>query len=563
MKTVYPPVYINNELPLFVHELRAQLYPSLLNLLDEQPEEYKERNVLDTVLTAREQYTRELIIDIAGRVLWYFDDGAQGQYSPQEFIDILQRSLVGLTNSRKDMFELPEEMKRAGLDFYIEVLKLLKTLFNVALKVPLGYPIEWSYEQSPRITKEQITRMRVYDALNEMHFSEISSYFAHVGHARDVSTGRSMLPRPSIIHSGYLLAHHGMGDSGKCYHKSMHEFSRLDGFTKETFNKHFGTCRRSSDPPTTRIPIFLDNSAFELGESVTVDTLLPWFQEMRLQGVIDPDKPFEYVIILPDVLGDFHQTVENSKSFIREFNRTRKEQARQGQDPFEGANYSFMFVLQDRKPEEGEKGASCDKVTHERVSNFIQYVWSNLSEFVSDPDHPRLWVGFPMMRYGDDNQMQFDMKGAVLRAQTINALGKWMGKESPGALDSGMITGHILGCVSPAEYRYLDENGKGMASSLDTSFPFSVGRHEALTKPFGESSNDLLDRPWKVGKKLSGKDSKPFSMSLPTTKPANDEDKTHIIRHVWYQIESLNRFFKTLAINQRMFEEWVGEVWSE
>lgn len=563
MKTAHPPVYINNELPLFVHELRAHLYPTLLELLEAQTHEYKEHNVLDTVLIAREKSTRELIIDMAARVLWYFDEGAQNQYSPPEFVDILRRSLIGLANSRKEMFELPEEVKRAALDFYIEVLKLLKTLFNVVLKVPLGYPIEWSYEHSPHITKEQITRMRIYDALNEMHFSSISSYFAHVGHVRDTSTGRSVLPRPTIIHSGYLLAHHGMGNSGKCYHNSMREFSSLDGFTKETFAKHFNSCRRVTDPPTSQIPIFLDNSAFELGESVTVDTLLPWFQEMRMQGVIDPDKPFEYVIILPDVLGDFHQTICNSKEFIQEFNRMRKTMASQDQDPFEGVMYSFMFVLQDRKPEEGEKAMAARDIAHDRVTNFINHVWGNLSEFASDPETPRLWVGFPMMRYDDDNQMQFDMKGAVLRTQTINALGEWMRHEEPAALQSGMIAGHILGCVSPAEYRYLDENGKEMANSLDTSFPFSVGRHEALTKPFSGASNDLLDRPWKVGKKLSGDDSKPFSMSLPTTKPDDDEDKTHIIRHVWYQLESLNRFFKTLALNQRIFEEWVGEVWSE
>lgn len=570
MQTNDHPVFINNELPLFIHELRAKLLPDVISLLDLQGPEAAKCNTINIAFSGSNIETRQRFIRIIGSVLHYFDHDAAVNYSCEEYKEIIGRLLVFLQGEKADdLYLLPKEILRASVDMYVETLKLIRSLFNINFQCPSIYSDEWPPQKaiewlkdpqqfSMETQKVYSMRAHIYDQLNEMYFSGATTYFAHTGHVRDTSAagrGSGANKRVPIVHSAYLLAHH----NSDAYFHSMRELSRQDGYTFSRLDERGINRRRRTD--IDQIPTFLDNSAFELGESVSAEYLLQWYQTLRSENIIVAGYPnYEYVVILPDTLGDYDATINNSEAFIKKLSALRANLG--DKDPFKDVVFHYMIVLQDKIPE-GEVTQS--STVENRLESFKDLV-SRADAFLthSDSQEDKLWIGFPMMRYDNKGELQFDLQGSEYRAATINAVADY--------IDNNMqecnitIAGHLLGCVSPFEYSLLDEKGKRLVRSLDTSYPFAAGHQKAITKPFDKgpvnSHESPVDRPWNAGKKLRATDEKPFTLSIPLTTPETEEHKVHMVRHIWFQLESLNRYLHTLALNQRLFEEWVEEVWS-
>ncbi|MCA1800441.1 MAG: hypothetical protein LC650_04035 [Actinobacteria bacterium] len=593
-------VYINNEMPLYIHEVRALTHVAVLRLLDMQPESPDGMPRIDLTHTLLNTDCRAALLDVVADLFYYFDDHARDNLhiSFPTYADYTHKILIYFKEDLDSIGGMSRDLIVSIADLFIATLRVIRMLFNIEFTLTAAVahssPEEGAYAFLP--TGLQNVLAKILDRLNEVYFNGKSQYLAHVG---DVSVSRRRGVAGGIcVHMGYLLAHHSKSPRGQLYDESWRTLLAPTVVTS-MLHAHY--------IDDEKIPIILDNSAFELGESITPAELIEWYNKLSTDGFIKKGE-WEFVPVLPDVLGDHESTLKMSSEFlgsILEAQRARPIESK----PFDPeAAVSYMVVVQDSKPEEGEV-LSTQSIVSKRIKNLIAMVSSTVTSIMKSkngtyvgPDPLSVWVGMPMMRYSPSGELLFDRSGGEIRANTLNAIAadiplikkkicKEVEKSYPECqIESSdlLLNFHILGCISPAEYKFLTKEATKLIASLDTSFPFStaINQEEAfLLSKMKPASGIVPTRPWHFGRKMRLKDIKPFSMTLLTPQLTNPHDEAGLEGHdelliaegdaasiseasrinaarfTVYQLDMWVSRLRHMAINQRMFEEWVSSVW--
>ena len=603
-------IYINNEMPLYIHEVRALTRVAVLRLLELQPESHDGLNRIDLTHTFLNKDCRSALLDMFSDLFYYFDDHARDTLGIDfpTYRDHAHKLLVYFKEDLDTIGTMSRDLIVASADLFIAGLRIIRMLFNIeytlTTAVAHSSPEEGDYAFLP--TGLQNVLSKILDRLNEMYFNGKSQYLAHTG---DIGINhRRGIPGGICMHSGYLLAHHSLSDRGRLYDESMSTLCETNDNMSLT---------RSCYMDVEKIPIILDNSAFELGASASPAKLIEWYSDLTSQGFLD-NEMYEYVPVLPDVLGDHLATLKLSEEFLR---KTLEIQIGGTADvkPFApNAEVNFMVVVQDSKPPEGEI-LSTNSIIDRRIKNLedmvamviVNFIKMNHLTSLSQPI--AVWAGMPMMRYSPNGDLLFDRSGGEIRAMALNKIAdtlvdikKRICKKANKVLPSDMsiesgelvLRFHILGCISPAEYKFLTKDATKIVDSLDTSFPFStaINQEEAfILSKQQTASGGVPSRPWHIGRKMRLRDAKPFTMTLlppqisdplpnydvdggiasSSYKYREDEDtretamaiseatRINAVRFSVYQLDMWVGRLRHMAINQRMFEEWVGSVWSD
>lgn len=171
--------------------------------------------------------------------------------------------------------------------------------------------------------------------------------------------------------------------------------------------------------------ILLDTSIFELGEAFNLDKYAYWVRELR---------PHEY--ILPDVLEESEQTINNSRNFISKY---------------EGLKGKKIGVVQGKTYEEIKKCyIELDKdLNVDKIAISFDY-----SYYKKASPHPNKWVSYMMGRVALINQLLVD---DVVNLQKPH---------------------HLLGCSNPLEFSFYKHPTYNFIESIDTSSPIVHGLHE-------------------------------------------------------------------------------------
>ncbi len=582
-------IFINNELPLYIHEIRALCRAHVEKFLVLQNKGNQEdttdscgcetSGLIDLYKSLMSVDARRVILDLASEIFFYFDDHARNElgHDIDSYKEFVRKQFIYFLEDPEQLFSLSPTLLQGCISFFVDIMKIIKVLFDIEFT----FHVSGAFDHLTAITPSHDHEFRqlvhkAREELNEMYFMGKNHYLAHSGDTA-VVTKRGM-PASTVVHCGYMLAHLSMSERGPLYDESM---TSLAGNLSEHRIENLKKYARID-----RIPLFLDNSAFELGVSAQHDILIDWYHKLRETSIVDCDA-VEVVFILPDVLADHEQTLKGSIDFLYRLNREESLFD-------ETLQYGIMMVVQDS---EGKPSSF-----EQRKENFKEMVEKYYTEqlnhfFTGDASSvPPLWVGFPMMRRDEDNVIQFDQGGSHLRVATLNSIAKdWetISSELVDRINSNYqaiygnkmvrfikdfldIRFHILGCISPIEYSDLSTDAKNMISSLDTSFPFGVTAVQlGDIPPSIKPKSDYPKRPWHRGSKIPSVHSKPFSM---TAIPARKHDNTFSgneldnnletrdivnLQFLTYQLNMWYVRLRQMGINQRMFEEWVGDVWAD
>jgi len=592
-------IYINNEMPLYIHQVRALLLTRVHELLSCQPKDTKEMEI-DLFHTLMDVKCREILLDVMAEIFFYFDEYGRSEKKIDfpSYRNYVHRQFVFFKDDITTIKHMDRDLVIAVSDLFITLLRLLRLLFNIEFKLSVAVaPATGEGVFGATTDTFQQVLSKILDALNEMYYNGRTQYLAHLGdmnivHRRGAERGRCM-------HNGYLLAHHSLAPEGVLYDESIVDMTEATDTV--TF---LVDCHDDID----QIPIILDNSAFELGSSAHQDDLIDWYKKLgEHYGYFSNNNLYEYVLVMPDKLGDHVSTLRESTSMMQRIYKEDKDHTLFSAK----STTSFMVVLQDTVPVKTDK-ISTQGVIKNRISNLKELIthWICLSYLYGEHSDikkqgaARLWVGMPMMRYDENHNMVFDKQGGELRAAVINEIGANIHEIKEEACAKAIsllevdgynvtirpqnitIHLHILGCISPVEYKFLDTYGKSIVRSLDTSFPFSTATIAEDAYVNGvyatgcEEGEPVPTRPWHIGRKVRLHDEKPFSMTalstLITDKLLNSEgdfDSIHeqspdvnrvdAVRYANYQLDMWRMRLKHMSINQRMFEEWVADIWQD
>ncbi len=571
-------VYINNELPLYIHELRGLLMPRIDNLISTQPERYKKARALDLTHTFMSSHCRSVMLDVMVEIFYYFDESMGNEFHAVQFDHYLKdahKTFIYFTEDISEISRMDRDVVNSIVDMFLLILGIVRYLFDVEIGITEPVQLSTTIENDTRFNMDNspesfaILLTKILDRLNSFYYDTRSHYLAFTCDTGTFSKRSS--PSNSVTHCGYLLAHLSITDDthSELYNMSMADIStRCDACGVCTFDL----------PTEEMVPVILDNSAFELGESVSATSLIDWYRLLLDRGVIRENGGYEYVYVLPDKLGDAEATLENSNRFFGDL--LSSSYMTESGNNMEITAHSPMYVLH-----------SSSSLRPTGTSDYIKDKVDNLKSIIKGYVHTRancddadairnLWVGLPMMRYTEE-ELAFDIQGGFLRAAFLNHIGQadnwWDGLMSEvrstltnlekDILAHTNIYFHILGVVSPVEYSRLSCNGKKKVRSLDTSFPFSTAVKSNRMAAYLENSQDVLSqipsKPWHLGAKVRGSDEKPFTMSLRSLIHAQEDQRAKSLSFASYQLELWVNVLKKMAINQRLFEEWVADIWDD
>ena len=571
-------VYINNELPLYIHELRGLLVQRVNNLIATQPERYKQSRALDLTHTFLSAHCRSIMLDVMVEIFYYFDESMGSEWHAvqyEHYSKDVHKTFIYFTEDISEISRMDRDVVNSIVDMFLLILGIIRYLFDIELgitePVQLATTIENDTRFNPNNEPESLAILltKILDRLNSFYYDTRSHYLAFTCDTGIFS--KRSTPSNSVTHCGYLLAHLSINDdaSSELYNISMSDISvRCNACNPCTFNLS----------TEEMVPVILDNSAFELGESVEPAGLIEWYSLLLDRAVIREGAGYEYVYVMPDKLGDAEATLHNSNDFFGKL--LSSSYMANTANHMEITAHSPMYVLH---------SSSSTKPTG--TSEYIKDKTENLKQIIRGYVHTRakhqdelpvrnLWIGLPMMRYSDESSLSFDIQGGFLRAALLNHIGQYdiwsdiisdvrgtLSDKEKDILANTNVYFHILGVVSPVEYSRLTPQGKSKIRSLDTSFPFATAVKTNKITDHLENAHSITSRipskPWHLGIKVRGVDEKPFTMSLRSLVHAQEDQRAKSLSFASYQLELWVNVLKKMSINQRLFEEWVADIWDD